>query len=70
MPYRDGKPLPGGFKLGINPALVKHEGTQPVLWGEEGVKNGVVNAVQPGQARVPRAPRPGSGGRSLLPALG
>ncbi len=30
-----GKPLPGGFKLGINPGLVKHEGTQPVLWGEE-----------------------------------
>ncbi|MFJ1610406.1 telomere-associated protein Tap [Streptomyces sp. NPDC088253] len=35
LPYRDGKPLPGGFKLGINPGLVKHEGTQPVLWGEE-----------------------------------
>ncbi|WP_435303880.1 hypothetical protein [Streptomyces phaeoluteigriseus] len=24
LPYRDGKPLPGGFKLGINPGLVKH----------------------------------------------
>ncbi|MEV0912483.1 telomere-associated protein Tap [Streptomyces hokutonensis] len=35
LPYRDGKPLPGGFKLGINPGLVKHEGTQDVLWGEE-----------------------------------
>lgn len=35
LPYRDGKPLPGGFKLGINPGLVKHEGTQTVLWGEE-----------------------------------
>ncbi|WP_103534198.1 helix-turn-helix domain-containing protein [Streptomyces sp. SM11] len=35
VPYRDGKPLPGGFKLGINPGLVKHEGTQTVLWGEE-----------------------------------
>ncbi|QKZ23815.1 telomere-associated protein Tap [Streptomyces chartreusis] len=35
LPYRDGKPLPGGFKLGVNPGLVKHEGTQPVLWGEE-----------------------------------
>ncbi|MFI8170923.1 telomere-associated protein Tap [Streptomyces sp. NPDC085931] len=23
LPYRDGKPLPGGFKLGINPGLVK-----------------------------------------------
>ncbi|MGA5421969.1 telomere-associated protein Tap [Streptomyces lavendulocolor] len=35
LPYRDGKPLPGGFKLGINPGLVKWEGTQDVLWGEE-----------------------------------
>ncbi|MFF2721550.1 telomere-associated protein Tap [Streptomyces sp. NPDC058011] len=34
VPYRDGTPLPGGFKLGINPGLVKHEGTQTVLWGE------------------------------------
>ncbi|MEU3838151.1 telomere-associated protein Tap [Streptomyces microflavus] len=34
LPYRDGKPLSGGFKLGINPGLVKHEGTQSVLWGE------------------------------------
>ncbi|MFC9002247.1 telomere-associated protein Tap [Streptomyces microflavus] len=34
LPCRDGKPLPGGFKLGINPGLVKHEGTQTVLWGE------------------------------------
>ncbi|MFD9028269.1 telomere-associated protein Tap [Streptomyces parvulus] len=35
LPYRGGKPLPGGFKLGVNPGLVKHEGTQTVLWGEE-----------------------------------
>jgi hypothetical protein len=35
LPYRDGKPLPGGFKPGINPGLVKHEGTQSVLRGEE-----------------------------------
>ncbi|MGW4994876.1 telomere-associated protein Tap [Streptomyces mirabilis] len=34
VPYRDGKPLPGGFKLGINPGLVKWEGTQELLWGE------------------------------------
>ncbi|MFE6760303.1 telomere-associated protein Tap [Streptomyces sp. NPDC057684] len=34
LPYREGKPLPGGFKLGVNPGLVKHEGTQSVLWGE------------------------------------
>ncbi|WLQ38386.1 transcriptional regulator (plasmid) [Streptomyces castrisilvae] len=35
LPHRQGKPLPGGFKLGINPGLVKHEGTQTVLWGEQ-----------------------------------
>jgi hypothetical protein len=35
LPHPGGKPLPGGFKLGINPGLVKHEGTQTVLWGEE-----------------------------------
>lgn len=34
LPYREGKPLPDGFKLGINPGLVKHEGTQDVLWGD------------------------------------
>ncbi|MFB8271854.1 multiprotein-bridging factor 1 family protein [Streptomyces sp. NPDC055955] len=34
LPYREDKPLPGGFKLGVNPGLVKHEGTQSVLWGE------------------------------------
>jgi DNA-binding transcriptional regulator YiaG len=34
LPYRDGKPLPGGFTLGVNPGLVKWEGTQSVLWGE------------------------------------
>ncbi|MCC3655782.1 helix-turn-helix domain-containing protein [Streptomyces sp. S07_1.15] len=34
LPYRASKPLPGGFKLGVNPGLVKWEGTQSVLWGE------------------------------------
>ncbi|MCX4783856.1 telomere-associated protein Tap [Streptomyces sp. NBC_01264] len=28
----EGKPLPGGFRLGVNPGMVKHEGTQPLLW--------------------------------------
>ncbi len=35
LPYRDGKPLPGGFSSASTPGLVKHEGTQSVLWGEE-----------------------------------
>ncbi|MFG2296261.1 telomere-associated protein Tap [Streptomyces sp. NPDC048603] len=28
----EGKPLPGGFRLGVSPGMVKHEGTQPMLW--------------------------------------
>lgn len=34
LPYTDGKPLPGGFRLGVSPGMVKHEGTQSVLWAE------------------------------------
>ncbi|MGW0778469.1 telomere-associated protein Tap [Streptomyces sp. NPDC002835] len=34
LPYREGKPLPGGFRLGVSPGMVKHEGTQTVLWAE------------------------------------
>ena len=28
----DGKPLPGGFRLGVSPGMVKLEGAQPLLW--------------------------------------
>ncbi|MGW7276598.1 telomere-associated protein Tap [Streptomyces sp. NPDC054864] len=31
----EGKPLPGGFRLGVSPGMVKHEGTQSTLWAEE-----------------------------------
>jgi hypothetical protein len=31
----DGKPLPGGFRLGVSPGMVKHEGTRPFLWAAE-----------------------------------
>ncbi|MEU1470528.1 helix-turn-helix transcriptional regulator [Streptomyces sp. NPDC005761] len=34
LPYEDGKPLPGGFRLGVSPGMVKHEGTQTTLWAE------------------------------------
>ncbi|MFF0017990.1 telomere-associated protein Tap [Streptomyces sp. NPDC005374] len=34
LPYKDGKPMPGGFRLGVSPGMVKHEGTQSVLWAE------------------------------------
>lgn len=28
----DGKPAPGTFRLGVSPGMVKHEGTQDLLW--------------------------------------
>ncbi|MGW2051988.1 telomere-associated protein Tap [Streptomyces sp. NPDC001858] len=35
LPYTDeGKPAPGTFRLGISPGMVKHQGTQTVLWAE------------------------------------
>jgi hypothetical protein len=73
LPYQDGKPLPGGFELGINPGLVKHERTQSVLWDEEVrerfnapelnlaryIKDGTVTDVDDGeQARHPWPPSP------------
>lgn len=34
LPYDgDGKTVPGSFRLGVSPGMVKHEGTQDVLWG-------------------------------------
>ncbi|MGW1469006.1 telomere-associated protein Tap [Streptomyces sp. NPDC002308] len=30
---QDGKTVPGSFRLGVSPGMVKHEGTQSVLWG-------------------------------------
>ncbi len=36
LPHTDeGKPVPGTFRLGISPGMVKHQGTQTVLWAEE-----------------------------------
>ncbi|MFJ5611374.1 telomere-associated protein Tap [Streptomyces sp. NPDC093221] len=31
----EGKPLPGGFRLGVSPGMVKHEGTQDLMWAVE-----------------------------------
>jgi agmatine/peptidylarginine deiminase len=34
LPYDgDGKTVPGSFRLGVSPGMVKHEGTRSVLWG-------------------------------------
>jgi transcriptional regulator with XRE-family HTH domain len=31
----DGRPIPGGFRLGVSPGMVKHEGTQDMVWAVE-----------------------------------
>ncbi|MER5881127.1 helix-turn-helix transcriptional regulator [Streptomyces sp. NPDC001910] len=36
LPYgADGKTVAGSFRLGVSPGMVKHEGTQSVLWGAQ-----------------------------------
>nr|AAO73840.1 telomere-binding protein TapR2 [Streptomyces rochei] len=36
LPYTpEGKPVPGTFRLGVSPGMVKHQGTQTVLWAEQ-----------------------------------
>lgn len=43
----DGRPVPGAFRLGVSPGMVKHEGTQTTLWAEEQYeKYGLVNIAR------------------------
>ncbi|MGW8768363.1 telomere-associated protein Tap [Streptomyces sp. NPDC055815] len=36
LPYTaDGKTIPGSFRIGVSPGMVKHEGTRTPLWAEE-----------------------------------
>ncbi|MCL7496030.1 helix-turn-helix domain-containing protein [Streptomyces sp. MCA2] len=42
----DGKPLPGGFRLGVSPGMVKHEGTQSFLWLAEMIENQHANPAR------------------------
>ncbi|MEU2549591.1 helix-turn-helix domain-containing protein [Streptomyces roseolus] len=36
LPYGpDGKTVPGSFRIGVSPGMVKHEGTQTPLWAEQ-----------------------------------
>ncbi|MEU0335612.1 helix-turn-helix domain-containing protein [Streptomyces sp. NPDC006193] len=60
VPYRDGKPLPGGFRIGVSPGMVKHEGTQSVLWGEglreqHGDRLNLARYIKSGRLTVPDA---------------
>ncbi|MEU6445081.1 transcriptional regulator, partial [Streptomyces sp. NPDC047046] len=36
----EGKPLPGGFRLGVSPGMVKHEGTQSLMWAAKMLDEG------------------------------
>lgn len=36
----EGKPVPGAFRLGVSPGMVKHEGTQPMAWALELLADG------------------------------
>ncbi|WP_030693397.1 telomere-associated protein Tap [Streptomyces globisporus] len=36
LPYgADGKTVPGSFRVGVSPGMVKHEGSQTTLWAEQ-----------------------------------
>lgn len=52
----DGKPLPGGFRLGVSPGMVKHEGTQSTLWAEglmeEGAAVNIARFIKDGDITV------------------
>lgn len=36
----DGKPLPGGFRLGVSPGMVKCEGSRPMIWAVQMLDQG------------------------------
>ncbi|AWI32748.1 telomere-associated protein Tap [Streptomyces tirandamycinicus] len=41
LPYTpDGRPAPGTFRLGVSPGMVKHEGTQDLLWAVRMLEEG------------------------------
>ncbi|WP_336054767.1 telomere-associated protein Tap [Streptomyces sp. CA2R101] len=47
MPHTDdGKPLPGGFRLGVSPGMVKHEGTRDFLWLAQTIEDEQINPAR------------------------
>lgn len=36
----EGRPLPGGFRLGVSPGMVKHEGTRSLMWAAKMLDEG------------------------------
>ncbi|WP_405791790.1 telomere-associated protein Tap [Streptomyces sp. NBC_01506] len=37
----EGRPVPGAFRLGVSPGMVKHEGTKPLLWAAQLLDEGL-----------------------------
>ncbi|WP_030992585.1 telomere-associated protein Tap [Streptomyces sp. NRRL S-1813] len=47
MPHTsEGKPLPGGFRLGVSPGMVKHEGTRDFLWLAQTIEDDQINPAR------------------------
>ncbi|MEX2974751.1 helix-turn-helix domain-containing protein [Streptomyces sp. C184] len=47
LPYTpEGKPVPGGFRLGVSPGMVKHEGTQDFLWLASTIEDEQINPAR------------------------
>ncbi|QTZ95716.1 telomere-associated protein Tap [Streptomyces auratus] len=47
LPYTpEGKPVPGGFRLGVSPGMVKHEGTQDFLWLASMIEDEQINPAR------------------------
>ncbi|MGW9175468.1 telomere-associated protein Tap [Streptomyces decoyicus] len=47
MPHNpEGKPLPGGFRLGVSPGMVKHEGTRDFLWLAQTIEDDQINPAR------------------------
>ncbi|WP_260634180.1 telomere-associated protein Tap [Streptomyces angustmyceticus] len=42
----EGKPLPGGFRLGVSPGMVKHEGTRDFLWLARTIEDEQINPAR------------------------
>ncbi|MGW2922837.1 telomere-associated protein Tap, partial [Streptomyces angustmyceticus] len=42
----EGKPLPGGFRLGVSPGMVKHEGTRDFLWLAQTIEDEQINPAR------------------------
>lgn len=65
LPYREGKPLPGGFKLGINPGLVSTKAPRPFCGARKSGRSSTPrSSTSPGPSRTAPSPTPTTESRS------